>query len=335
MGTEMASEKKPVFPRKLRHGSHVRVIAPSRSLRIIGEATRRTANQRLAQLGLRVSFGRHVDEVDDFSSSPAAHRVDDLHEAFADDDVDGVLTVIGGYNANELLPLIDWKLIGGHPKVLCGFSDITILQLAMFRMTGLVTYSGPHYSTFGMEQHFDQTLDWFRSCLFDDAPLSLAPSETWSDDLWFADQDSRRIEPNEGWWTLRPGDAIGPILGGNLDTISLLFGTGLLPELGGALLWIEDDAESPPWTFRRRLTALSQQPGFDRIAGLVIGRFQRESGVTEAVLRQILEAVPLPEVPVLANVDFGHTDPMVTFPIGGTARLEVDGTGTALRLERH
>jgi muramoyltetrapeptide carboxypeptidase LdcA involved in peptidoglycan recycling len=93
----------PVVPPKLRSGSSVRVIAPSRSLAIIGPEVRAEADRKLAALGLTVSFGERVSECDAFSSSPAAARLADLHAAFADPGVDAILTVIGGFNANQLL----------------------------------------------------------------------------------------------------------------------------------------------------------------------------------------------------------------------------------------
>ncbi|MFI6792971.1 LD-carboxypeptidase [Nonomuraea sp. NPDC050383] len=103
-----------------------------------------------------------------------------------------VLTVIGGYNSNELLPFLDWELIRAHPKILCGYSDITALQNAILARAGLATYSGPHWSTFGMRDHFEQTLRWFTSVMFDTAPVTLTPASHWSDDLWFLDQGRRR-----------------------------------------------------------------------------------------------------------------------------------------------
>lgn len=93
----------PVVPPKLRSGSSVRVIAPSRSLAIIGSEVRAVADRKLAALGLTVSFGERVSECDGFSSSLAAARLADLRAAFADPGVDAILTVISGFNANQLL----------------------------------------------------------------------------------------------------------------------------------------------------------------------------------------------------------------------------------------
>ena len=162
----------PVVPPKLRPGSSVRVIAPSRSLAIIGPGVRAEADRKLAALGLKVSFAAQAGDCDDFSSSAVAARLADLHAAFADPDVDGILTVIGGFNANQLLTGIDYSLVAAHPKVLCGFSDITVLSNALYARAGLVGYSGPHYSSFGMKHHFGYTETGFRACVMEDGPIT-------------------------------------------------------------------------------------------------------------------------------------------------------------------
>ncbi|NUR91344.1 MAG: LD-carboxypeptidase [Nonomuraea sp.] len=326
-----------LYPRKLRQGDTVRVIAPASSRALVMEHDHSAIiDARFADLGLQLSYGRHVDERDAFNSSSVASRVEDLHEAFADPSVAAVLTVLGGYNSNELLPHLDWDLIRANPKILCGYSDITALQNAILARTGLVTYSGPHWSTFGMRDHFDDILGWFRSVMFGSEPVAWAPSAYWADDLWFLDQDKRDVQPNEGWWELRPGTAAGRIVGGNLCTLNLLQGTALMPSLDGAVLFLEDDFESHAATFARDLTSLLQLPDAAGVRGVVIGRFQRASRMRRELLEQIVANQPvLRGLPVLANVDFGHTYPLATFPVGGEARLVVSEAESQVVLERH
>ena len=303
----------------------MRVIAPACSRAMVNEHNHSALiEERFAQLGLRLSFGDHVDDDDDFRSSTVAARVADLHAAFADPSVAAILTVIGGFNSNELLPFLDWDLIAANPKVFCGYSDITALQNAILARIGLVTYSGPHWSSFGMRDHFEQTLAWFTDALIETEPISIEPAPTFTDDRWFLDQDAREPTKNEGWWTLQPGQAEGMIVGGNLCTLNLLQGTPYRPILDGALLFLEDDDLSDPATFARDLTSLLQLPDAATVRGLAVGRFQRVSGVTRELLAQIVANQPaLAGLPVLANVDFGHTSPMITFPVGGTAELTV------------
>ena len=314
----------------------MRVIAPSRSLAIIGADTRAEADRKLAALGLNLSFGEHVSECDDFASSPVGARLADLHAAFADPEVDGILTVIGGFNVNQLLTGIDYGLVAAHPKVLCGFSDITALSNALYARTGLVGYSGPHYSSFGMKHHFGYTEAGFAACVMDDGPIELAPSPTWSDDTWFLDQEDRHLEPGSGWWVLQEGAAAGTIVGGNLCTLNLLQGTPFLPPLDGCVVFVEDDARVRPADFDRDLVSLLQQPAFAGVTGVVIGRFQNATGMTRDLLTQIVAAKPeLAGLPVIANVDFGHTTPILTFPVGGTAEVRAEGDAARLTIRNH
>lgn len=325
-----------VLPPKLSAGSSVRVIAPSASLPMIGPEVRAEADRRLAALGLQVSFGGHVDICDDFRSSPVQARLADLHSAFADPGVDGILAVLGGFNSNQLLTGIDYELAAAHPKPLCGYSDITALTSALYSRAGIVGYSGPHYSSFGMKRYFDYTEAGFSACLMADEPIELSPSPAWSDDPWYEDQDDRHLEPNSGWWVLQEGAAEGTILGGNLCTFNLLQGTQFMPSLDGSVVFAEDDDAVRPWDFDRDLVSLLQQPGFSGVRAVIIGRFQRETGMTRELLTQIVAAKPeLTGLPVIANVDFGHTSPIFTFPIGGTIEVRANPASPRLTITSH
>jgi muramoyltetrapeptide carboxypeptidase len=327
---------KRVIPPKLQAGDEIRVIAPARSLAIITAGTRAVAAGRFASLGLAVSFGQHAEELDDFISSSVTSRLDDLHTAFADPAVKAVLSVVGGFNSNQLLGGIDWDLIARNPKIFCGFSDITALSNAISAKTGLVTYSGPHYSTFGMEKYFDYVLASFRACLLTDAPYELRPIAEYTNDEWFIDQDHRTAIPNDGWWVLHEGRAGGTIIGGNLSTLNLLQGTPYMPTLAGRVLFIEDDAESLPHHFDRGLVSLIQQPGFSEVRALVIGRFQPQSQMTRDILGRIISTkAELTTLPVIANVDFGHTNQLATFPIGGDVEVTIAKLRPIINITSH
>ncbi|GAA1396714.1 S66 peptidase family protein [Luteococcus peritonei] len=335
----MPESRPTILPRRLRTGDQVRVIAPAASRAyVMGHDNTRWVDEHFAALGLQVSLGEHVDELDVFASSSIESRLADLHAAFADPEVACVMTAIGGFNSNELLPHLDWELIAANPKVLCGYSDITALQNAIWAHTGLVTYSGPHWSSFGMRDHFEQTLEWFRQAVFTSELIELQPSQAWSDDAWFADQDDRHLEPNPGWRVVQPGEAAGTIVGGNLCTLNLLQGTTHMPSLDGALLFLEDDAIVEGGEFARNLTSLLQLPDAHLVTGLVLGRFQRDSEVLASQLDEMVRRQPaLAGKPVLAEVDLGHTYPMITFPVGGRAELccPADGSPARLVLTQH
>jgi muramoyltetrapeptide carboxypeptidase len=324
-----------MFPQKLSPGDEMRVIAPSASHAILSPASCALAERNLSALGLRVSFGEHCGESDLFQSSSVASRLADIQAAFADPQVKGILTSIGGYNSNQLLRQLDYDLIAANPKVLCGYSDITALGSAIYARTGLVTYSGPHFSTFGMEKGLEYTIEYFRKCLMEGGPFNVEASTHWSDDAWYRDQLARTFIPNPGYCVVNEGRAEGKLLGGNLCTLNLLQGTQYMPDLRGALLLLEDDYESKPLNFDRDLQSLLHQPGCEGVQGLLIGRFQKASEVSMEQLTAIIKSKPeLARLPVVVNADFGHTTPLMTFPIGGTGRLEArDGKASFMILE--
>ncbi len=327
---------KSIFPKKLKKGDTIRVIAPSDSLSFISSDVKHVADERLGDMGLRVSVAQNANEVNEFDSSSIASRVDDLHAAFLDKNVKGIFAAFGGFNSNQLLRHIDWDIIKNNPKVFVGFSDITALQNAIYAKTGLVTYSGPMYSTFGQKLYFDYTLEYFKKCVLNEGEFDVLPSESWGDDGWFREQEKRTLSINDGWWEIREGTAEGTILGANICTFNLLQGTEYMPDISNSILFLEDDSDSKLVNFDRDLQSLIHLPHFDTVRGIVIGRFQKASEVTRERLEKVIKSKrELDKIPVLANVDFGHTNPMITFPIGGSAQLVVSGGKSVLRIVSH
>ncbi len=327
---------KRTIPEKLKNGDLVRVIAPACSLGIISKENREMANQRFEEMGLRISFGKHIEEIDEFNSSGIESRVEDIHNAFADPDVKAIFPVIGGFNSNQLLRYIDWELIRNRPKVFCGYSDITALNNAIYAKTGLVSYSGPCYSTFAEKKNFEYTLEYFKKCIFSHDLFEVKPSEIWSDDSWYMDQEHRNLIRNEGCLVINEGSAEGTLLGGNLCTLNLLQGTEYMPSLENAILFLEDDETSKIVDFDRNLQSLIHLPDFSGVKGIVIGRFQKASEVTnELIIKMIRTKRELIHIPVIANVDFGHTQSMITFPIGGMVNIVVKGTTVKIEVMKH
>jgi muramoyltetrapeptide carboxypeptidase len=315
-----------MIPKKLKPGDEIRIISPSRSLSLIAQEQRDISIKRLNEIGLKVTFSRNSEEVDEFISSSVESRIEDLHEAFRDKSVKGILTTIGGFNSNQLLSYIDYSIIKDNPKVLCGFSDITALSNAIYAKTVLIGYSGPHFSTFGMIKRCEYIIEYFKRCLMEEGEFEVNPSETWSDDTWFIDQENRSFIENEGPFVINTGAAEGTIIGGNLCTLNLLQGTEFMPALKNSILFIEDDEMTIPEIFDRDLQSLIHQKGFEEVRGIVIGRFQRASKITrEKLIRIIKTKRELNNIPVAADLDFGHTTPRFSFPIGGRARVEANG----------
>ena len=153
------------------------------------------------------------------------------------------------------------------------------------------------------------------------------PSQQWSDDLWFLDQENRTMIDNDGWWVLHQGEAQGELAGGNLGTLLLLNGTPYQPRWNKeTVLAIEDcftAASADAKYFMRQLQALAQREDFKNVKALLIGRFQKESKVSREMLTHIITHIAeLKDLPVIANMDFGHTTPIATLPLGGNAEVK-------------
>ncbi len=262
-----------------------------------------------------------------------------MHDAFKDENIKAILTTLGGFNSNQLLRYLDYDLIKSKPKILCGYSDITALQNAIYSKTKMVTYSSPHFSMFGMLKGLEYTIHHFKKCLMGNDLIDVLPSESWSDDRWFEDQEKREFITNNGYLTINEGDAEGTIIGGNLCTFQLLHGTEYMPELSSAIIFIEDCVESNETfvqNFDRYLQSLIHQPQFEGVKGIVIGRFERASDMTDKKLTTIIKTKKeLSAIPIIANVDFGHTTPQITFPIGGKASLHAHKNEVKLRILEH
>jgi len=87
-----------------------------------------------------------------------------------------IITCIGGFNVNQILKYLDYDLIKTQPKILCGYSDITALLHAIYAKTGLVTYNGPHFSTFGFDKEAEYTQKYFYDCVMKACPIFIQPS---------------------------------------------------------------------------------------------------------------------------------------------------------------
>jgi len=314
-----------MMPDKFVAYDEIRVISPARSLSVVSQDIIDASLKRFNDLGLKISFSVHAADTDSLHSSTIESRIADIHEAFSDPNVKGIFTTIGGFNSNQLLRYLDYGLIRSNPKILSGYSDITALQNSIYAKTGLVTYSGPFFSTFGMSKGLDYTIEYFRRCLMQSSPYKVLPSKEWSDDSWYRNQNRRTFIKNTDFNRINYGIAEGVLVGGNLCTLNLLQGTEFMPDLDDTILFIEDGKDSNPEVFDRDLQSLIQQKGFEGVRGIMIGRFLRASGISDAVLAEIIKSKKeLAHIPIISGLDFGHTTPQLTIPIGGRALLEVD-----------
>lgn len=306
---------------KLNFGDEIRVIAPSRSLSIVRQEVVDHAHSFWQSQGFRLTFSKNSRELTDYSSSRIESRVEDIHEAFSDPNVKMVITCIGGFNSNQLLRYLDYDLIGRNPKILCGFSDVTALLNAVYAKTGLITYHGPHFSTFGFPQEDSYMKDAFYQCVMQEETIEITPSKAAGD-----------------YHVIQEGCCEGAIIGGNLCTLNLLQGTPYMPDVRDKVLFLEDDnimGDYFVYEFDRNLESLLQVCGADTIKGIVFGRFQENCNFNPEVIAKVIRGKVMSDIPVVFGVDFGHVHPIITFPIGGMVRIDARKDNVKLELITH
>jgi muramoyltetrapeptide carboxypeptidase len=288
--------------------------------------------RQLERLGFRVKLGRHALHSTSFVSDSSENRVADLHEMFRDPDVRLILAAVGGDHSCHLLPLLDFALIREHPTLLMGFSDITVLNVAIWKETGLVTFNGPALLTDFAEypEMFDYTRSFFLKTVSEASPVGrITPSAWWTEEFldWREQIDRtrpRHRQPVAGWTWLKPGTADGVLVGGCLESLEHLRGTRFWPDWHGRIMFIETSEGAPsPEAVDGMLMDYENMGVLQSISGLLVGRAMRYTEQQRQQLRDVvLDRTKAFDFPVVMDMDFGHTAPQFTLPIGCCARID-------------
>ena len=319
-------------PPRVRPGDTVAIVSPSFGAVGLWPHRVERATAYLEELGLEVRLMPNAARHESWVSAPPEDRAADLHGAFLDDDIAVVLVGIGGNHSNQLLPLLDFDLIREHPKVFQGYSDMTVLHWAIAQRAGLATFHGPALvpELGEFPRVLPHTDRYLRAAWLGEEAITFEPAPTWTDEFldWETKADltrPRAERASKGWVSIRNGVASGLLLGGCLETICWhLKGSSAWVDPEGAILFLETSEEAPsPPAVDAYLTDLEQLGVFDAAAGLVFGR---PYGYTEEDTRVLWDVVAARTeaagLPVLANVELGHADPMVTLPLGVGAELD-------------
>ena len=313
-----------IKPRRLAPGQTIGLVSPSSAP---NEPERiRFAAETIESLGFRVRPGAHLHDRDGYLAGSDAARAHDLNAMFADDAVDAIWCVRGGYGASRLLPALDYETMRRKPKALIGYSDITALHLAIQRHVGLVSFHGP----VAWRAFTPYTLGALQRVLCrPEAPAHLAEAPSFERREGQVDWDNRVV-------TLVPGKARGQLLGGNLCLMSHLIGTPYLPDLRGSILFLED-VEEAYYRIDRMLTQLWLAGALDGVAGMAFGKFTDCDPSPSFLQNRPLEDILAERfrglgIPTISGVMIGHIDDQATLPIGCLAELDADA-GTLTLLE--
>ncbi|HLD04287.1 MAG TPA: S66 peptidase family protein [Candidatus Nanoarchaeia archaeon] len=326
-----------IKPKALKPGDCIGLVSPSSGLAGLVPHRVEQAKRMLGELGFKVKIGKNALKTDGYVSGSAKERVNDLEEMFRDEEVKGVISMIGGNHSNHLLPLLNYDMIRSNPKVFMGFSDITVLHLALQSQAGLVTFYGPAaLGQFGENPRMlGYTQEYLKKALTNTSPIGeVHPSKEWTEEVlnWFEKKDLERpraLKPNIGYTWLRQGAISGPIMGGCITSMMHILGTKFWPDMNGKILLLETP-EGEDFTKGQNagdidayLMDLQLRGIFDQVRGIVFGR---PFGYTEKEKVQLQSAIMQHTAghnfPILYGIDIGHTDPMITIPLGVKVSLD-------------
>ncbi|HEX5324511.1 MAG TPA: S66 peptidase family protein, partial [Capsulimonadaceae bacterium] len=274
-------------------------------------------------------------------------RAEDLSRAFADADVKAIIASIGGEDSVRILPFLDVPTILANPKILMGYSDTTTLT-SYLNLRGVATFNGP--SIMGgftclrsVEPAFGEHI---KDILMRPTPIYhycpyeryVTTFQDWGSEIYRAEVT---LVPNSTGFRWLQGDVVaqGRLFGGNIEVLEFLKGTDFWPPMSfweGKILFLETSEEKPPVSnVRYMLRNYGMQGVFDKISALLFARAYRyEEQEKEELERQIVRVVRdefgRADLPIVANMDFGHDMPQLIIPLGVTA--EVDCIKKTVRL---
>lgn len=298
-----------IYGKKLKFGDTLGFIAPSGAVRTEGAIERAVAETE--RMGFKVKLGESAGQKYGYLSGTDEVRARDINTMFADEEVDAIVCLRGGYGAMRILDKLDYDMIAQHPKIFMGFSDITALHIALLEKCGLATFHGPMAAA----NWAGKPLDGFSRESMYRALMNAEPAGELANPAEYPKQ------------TVNPGQAEGQLVGGNLMLIASSLGTPWEINTKGRIIFIEEVGERT-YCVDRMLTQLRLAGKFDDCAGVVFGDFADcpveypEFGLTlEEIIRDVVASCGKP---VFTGLRCGHCTPKLTLPLGVRYRMDAD-----------
>jgi muramoyltetrapeptide carboxypeptidase LdcA involved in peptidoglycan recycling len=337
-----------IKPKRLQAGDSVAAISLSSGLAGIYPQVYETAKKNLEQLfGLKVIATPHALKDPDWIYHHPKERAEDLHWALENPEIKGIVSMIGGYESVRILPFLDSEIIRKNPKVFIGFSDTTI-QHMMFLNAGVTSFYGPSMlGGFAYIKAYPYMLESFRQIVFEGYTGKLKAAPFWSETFldWatpdYADKayEPLTLQPTEGWIWLQGSKSVeGHLLGGCIEVLEMLKGTQWWPKpelFENAVLYLETSEEAPsPSSVEYWLRNYASQGILEKISGLMFARpagysLEMKEVLHKAIIK-VLAEVGREDLPVVANMDIGHTTPMMVLPNG--CKVSVDAEQKTIEL---
>jgi muramoyltetrapeptide carboxypeptidase len=309
----MAASFKIIKPKRINKNSTIALIAPA------GPVTKEQllkSSQRFEELGFKVVYKQRILDRKGYLAGSDSDRSTEIHDAFANSQVDAIVCIRGGYGSSRIVSKIDFELIKRNPKIFIGYSDITVLLNAIWQKTGLITFHGvvgnsvfTEYTTQGLLKILTCHEPGYEIFTFDETSMS----------------------------NINPGKASGELVGGNLSLIISLIGTPFEIDFTDKIVFIEDIDEKP-YKIDRMLTQLLLAGKLQLAQGIILGNFRgcdidnlnvttENSLSLSEVLSDRLSGL---NIPVITGFSFGHIHDQAIFPVG--IKVEMDTTKPFIKL---
>jgi muramoyltetrapeptide carboxypeptidase LdcA involved in peptidoglycan recycling len=295
-----------------------------------------------AEFGVIVTETPHALRDPDWIAHNPRARADDLMASFDDPSIKAIISMIGGEDSIRILPYLDLDVIRANPKIFMGYSDTTITHFACWK-SGLGSFYGPSFMAGFAENGgmFPYMVEAVRKTLFSAQPIGeLSPNKDgWTVEHldWIPENQTRKraLTPSTGWrWLQGEGTVQGRLIGGCLEVMDWLRGTDFFPpaeDWQDAILFIETSEDMPsPLQVSYMLRSLAALGVIGRLSGILYGRpgggmpVDQFEQYDRAILKIVRDEEGLDKLPIISNMDFGHTDPMLVLPYGVLAEINCD-----------
>lgn len=295
---------KLIKPKALKKGDAVGVCAPASPLKSRTALTKGV--NYLERMGYRVEFGKHIFDEYGYLAGEDEYRAQDFNSMVSNKKIKAIIFARGGFGSSRILPLIDFENLKRNPKIIVGYSDITALQLAIFRKIGMVTFAGPMVASDFGRNFSGVAEELFWRMLTSDKPIGNISK-------YFTD----KME------AVSAGKAVGRLIGGNLSIISSMVGTKYFPLMEKTILMLEE-VEEAPYRVDRMLHQLKYAGVLEKLSGILLGDFsscKTGKNIPSLTLAQIFDKL-LKNQPTISNLHFGHVKNPITLPLG--MRVKID-----------
>ncbi len=330
-----------IKPRALRSGDRIAAISLSHGWPSVYPDAYQDGKRQLQQAyGVEVVETRHALADFEWLRAHPEARAMDLMEALRNPAIHGIVSTIGGDDSIRMLPYLDYSVIRQNPKIFLGYSDSTVTHFA-FLKAGVTSFYGPSIMA-GFDENgglLPYMVESVRQMLFAPLPTALIVPNAhgWTIDSWeWGDERRnemrRRLRPSSGWkWLQGRGQHRGTLIGGCLDVIDWLRGTPVWPHPDvwrNSILFLETSEDRPsPAQVTYMLRALAATGALNEVRGILYGRpcgDEPSFAPYDHALLRVLAEQNLTSIPVITRMDFGHTDPSLTLPLGVIAEVDCD-----------